>query len=77
MCIFIGFFSFVLVSMVLQSSIGGLFGVGGAMGLGRRRSVELEFGSSLRFVANLGAGREAQRTKPRVGVRSPSLAIGT
>lgn len=84
-CILLVVFAFALVSVLLQSSIGSMVfrqgGGGGAtaaQGIGRTVRQGLEFGTSLKFVSVKsvrGFEIERARNKPRVGVRSPRLAI--
>ncbi|GKE59219.1 hypothetical protein Tco_1498404 [Tanacetum coccineum] len=57
-----------------SSSIGGLFRAGAGAGT-RRTTLDLDLGTSLRFLPNLPSGTRLHRTKPTVGVRSPRLAI--
>ncbi|KAK9064050.1 hypothetical protein SSX86_017922 [Deinandra increscens subsp. villosa] len=79
LCMLIVVFAFALVSLVLQSSIASMvFRQGGGEGIGRTVREGLKFGSSLKFVESRierDFGIEGARKKPRVGVRSPRLAI--
>ncbi|KAJ9553758.1 hypothetical protein OSB04_017803 [Centaurea solstitialis] len=78
--ILIAVFAFALASMVLQSSIASMVfrqGSGGER-IGRTVREGLKFGSSLKFVeSGIARGFEIERARnrPRVGVRSPRLAI--
>ncbi|KAI3778351.1 hypothetical protein L2E82_07590 [Cichorium intybus] len=79
LCILIAVFTFALASMVLQSSIASMvFRQGGGERIGRTVREGLKFGSSLKFVSSMidrGFEIERARNKPRIGVRSPRLAI--
>ncbi|KAI3734662.1 hypothetical protein L6452_14137 [Arctium lappa] len=79
LCILIAVFAFALASMVLQSSIASMvFRQGSGERIGRTVREGLKFGSSLKFVSSMtGRGFEIERARnqPRVGVRSPRLAI--
>lgn len=79
LCILIAVFAFALASMVLQSSIASMvFRQGSGERIGRTVREGLKFGSSLKFVSpRIGRGFEIERARnqPRVGVRSPKLAI--
>lgn len=78
LCILIVVFAFALVSVVLQSSIASMVFRQGGDGVGRTVREGLKFGSSLKFVSSRierGFEIELARNKPRVGIRSPRLAI--
>ncbi|XP_024991045.1 uncharacterized protein LOC112525238 [Cynara cardunculus var. scolymus] len=78
LCILIAVFAFALASMVLQSSIASMvFRQGSGERIGRTVREGLKFGSSLKFVSSrTGRGLiERARNQPRIGVRSPRLAI--
>ncbi|KAL4575261.1 hypothetical protein LXL04_022103 [Taraxacum kok-saghyz] len=79
LCILIAVFAFALASMVLQSSIASMvFRQGGGERIGRTVREGLKFGSSLKFISSRidrSFELERARDKPRVGVRSPRLAI--
>nr|XP_043613624.1 uncharacterized protein LOC122585562 [Erigeron canadensis] len=78
LCLLIAVFAFALGVMVLQSYIvfwEGSGGSGGGRRIGRTVRDGLKFGSSLRFVSRGFEVDRVAKDKPRVGVRSPRLAI--
>ncbi|XP_041022007.1 uncharacterized protein LOC121263265 isoform X2 [Juglans microcarpa x Juglans regia] len=69
-------FLFAMASMVLQSSITSVFRQGSERGRSLREG--LRFGSTLKFVPAMVSRRDGLdplRSKPRVGVRAPRLAL--
>ncbi|XP_042951444.1 uncharacterized protein LOC122287658 isoform X2 [Carya illinoinensis] len=69
-------FLFAMASMMLQSSITSVFRQGGERGRSLREG--LRFGSTLKFVPAMVSRRDGLdplRSKPRIGLRAPRLAL--